>query len=831
MTSQRVTSKQMTFYKSILLLAGLTTISMLVACGSSGHVTTTTPPPAAISVTLTGAPTTLAVNATASITATVANDSAAKGVTWSCTPAASCGAFSSATTASGAAVTYTAPAAVPSTTVVITATSVTDPTKNASTAAITITAGAPATIVPTSGSGQTATVSTAFAAPLVATVLDGSSLPVSGASVTFTAPSTGASGTFASTGTNTETVTTDANGLATSSTFTANATAGVNYAVTAMVSGVAAPATFTLTNTASALEIITATVGSGQSTVAGTAFATRLGATVTQGGTPKSGVVVTFTAPASGASGTFANGTATTNATTNGSGVATASIFTANATAGSYTVTASATGATSATFALTNTAAVTLGAGNYVFSASGTDSANGSYSVAGFFTVDNTGTVTVGEQDFVDAVTEQPDPITGGTVAVASDGNLTVTLITADTAIGVAGTETLKGALVSSSASKALIAEFDTFATSSGELDLQPAAPPAPTGPYAFFANGLDSGGTQMSFGGVLNVDSAGAISGTGSVLDLNRNGALFPNETLTGTVTGPDASGRVIFSLTPSVASTLPAIKLLGYIVDATHIRLVEGSDNLGGVTGGVALGQTGALTVSATSYVIAATGQDPNGPIQVAGVLTFNSDLSVSGNVSFNDLIAQSPQGGSAITAGTYTLDSTTGKVTVTGITDTAADFTYNLNLYLTGDGHATVIFMDSPVGTPPAPANVLGGLAFEQAASLSASSFNGSYAVNSQQFVATGEQDGVGTVSADGVGTFAGFLDVNKTFVPASNLALSGTFAAGSTNGVLTGTITGPVLTTPQTFTYYVADPTLIVAIENDNVQLTLGYFESQ
>src|SRR5260370_8239010 len=50
---------------------------------------------------------------------------------------------------------------------------------------------------------------------------------------------------------------------------------------------------------------IAATSGSGQSTTVGTAFAAPLVATVTTGGTPTSGVTVAFTAPASGASGTF----------------------------------------------------------------------------------------------------------------------------------------------------------------------------------------------------------------------------------------------------------------------------------------------------------------------------------------------------------------------------------------------------------------------------------------------------------------------------------------------------------------------------------------------
>jgi CSLREA domain-containing protein len=104
---------------------------------------------------------------------------------------------------------------------------------------------------------------------------------------------------------------------------------------------------------------ISATTGAPQSATINAAFATAMQATVTDGGgNPVSGVTVTFTAPASGASGKFSNITITTTATSNASGVATASTFTANGTAGSYNVTASINGGSpSTTFSLTNNTA------------------------------------------------------------------------------------------------------------------------------------------------------------------------------------------------------------------------------------------------------------------------------------------------------------------------------------------------------------------------------------------------------------------------------------------------------------------------------------------
>ncbi len=69
-------------------------------------------------------------------------------------------------------------------------------------------------------------------------------------SVTFAAPSTGASGTFSS-GQTTVTETTNSSGVATSPPFVANTIAG-SYAVTASIAGLSTPASFYLTNTAPA---------------------------------------------------------------------------------------------------------------------------------------------------------------------------------------------------------------------------------------------------------------------------------------------------------------------------------------------------------------------------------------------------------------------------------------------------------------------------------------------------------------------------------------------------------------------------------------------------
>ncbi|WP_269580828.1 choice-of-anchor D domain-containing protein [Roseibium sp. Sym1] len=107
----------------------------------------------------------------------------------------------------------------------------------------------------TSGSGQATEINTQFGSVLVATVTDNNGNGVAGVDVTFTAPSTGASLTFASTGTTSETVTTAGDGTASSSAMTANSTASsyggsgslTPYSVTASASGLTS-VSFSLTN-------------------------------------------------------------------------------------------------------------------------------------------------------------------------------------------------------------------------------------------------------------------------------------------------------------------------------------------------------------------------------------------------------------------------------------------------------------------------------------------------------------------------------------------------------------------------------------------------------
>ena len=232
-------------------------------------------------------------------------------------------------------------------------------TAMSTTSTATLASGAPTSISVVSGSGQSATVNTAYATRLTAIVTDADGKPVAGVSVTFTAPANGAGATFASQGCTASsatscTVTTDSSGDATSSALTANTSAGA-YTIAATAASVSGATSFSATNTPGAPASVATVSGAGQSASVNTAFTSALTAKVTdQYGNPVPATTVTFTAPTTGASGSFANTTNTTTASTGSDGHATASRFTANTKSGAYTVTATAGSATPASFSLIN---------------------------------------------------------------------------------------------------------------------------------------------------------------------------------------------------------------------------------------------------------------------------------------------------------------------------------------------------------------------------------------------------------------------------------------------------------------------------------------------
>ncbi len=253
-------------------------------------------------------------------------------------------------------------------------------------------AGIPARLAAISLKHTSTRVGSRFPQPLQVRALDAQGNPVAGASVTFTlgnatagrcGAGTAASASFAGSGTQ-ATATTGANGIATSPALVATAAAGSFTATASHSNGGGAgasedagkggdpdvaPVGFSLVNLAGKPAKIAPGVGSTQSTPAGSAFPIHLAVTVSDADkNPVPDALVTFSAPAAGASGRFtlhsggSHGRAhvsyprTVKVKTGACGIAVAPPFTASGQPGGYIVEASAEPARPAAFGLVNEA-------------------------------------------------------------------------------------------------------------------------------------------------------------------------------------------------------------------------------------------------------------------------------------------------------------------------------------------------------------------------------------------------------------------------------------------------------------------------------------------
>lgn len=483
----------------------------------------------------------------------------------------------------------------------------------------------------------------------------------------------------------------------------------------------------------------------------------------------------------------------------------------------------------SATITLTANSS-TLTDGTYVFHLSGTDSTATygqlQYYVAGAFTV-SAGAIAGGEQFFIDESTYVKDTICPGTSTISTtpDGNLQIILDTQNSNIGVGGLEDLRASFVTSS--RALISQHDRFAAGTGTLDLQ-TSQALPSGGYAFFISGTDLYTNPVALGGIVNIDGPGTISGAGSVYDVNGAQNLLQNQTFgPSTVSGcssfttPDPYGCVLFVLNADIGQ----ITLVGFIVDNNRIQLIEtGGDSFGAIAGGMALAQGGNVgtfsdsSLSGLTYVIGMEGGDSNGPLQLAGSLTFSSsDNTVSGKASLNDLVSQAAGN---ITSGTYAVDPT-GRVTITGLNGATFNNT-TLQLYLDGNGNAFALSMDA--------SDVIAGRGFQQ----SSTAISGTYAFSAQGSSPSNNctrWSAAGQANANLLGV-SGFSDFNALArSQSSNVSLSGT-APGLVGNLLKGTLGGlDIVSQTDGYTYYPIDNSRAIAIENDAHQLGLVYFELQ
>jgi len=507
------------------------------------------------------------------------------------------------------------------------------------------------------------------------------------------------------------------------------------------------------------------TGGSGQNTIVGATFANKLVAQVMTGGSPSSGVSVTFTAPPSGAGGTFANGMATETDTTDANGNATSSTFTANKTSGAYMVMASVTGATApADFNLTNLTLATKGK-DFVFYLSGEEMANATnggphyYALAGSVVIDASGNVLGGEEDYNDGVTitQSALAVIGGTLNVNPNGQGTLTLVTNNATVV---TETLGVQFVN--ASHALIIQFDGLATSSGSMDLQ-SATSAADGSFAFTLSGVDTNYKPVGYGGILQL-AGGAVTGTA---DVNDNGTVATNTAFSGTVLASDAFGR---GQTSGITIDGTLLNLNYYVVGSEVIRIIDmdvtGHSGVGGAAMGSAVGQ-GGTSFNNASLGASVMGMEQTDPFAAnyAAAGMFTTDPTLGTFNGFGDM-AQPGNNGPAPVAGSYSIASngygelhdTTGWGAITQVGVYMTDPALNLLDPNNPTGGGGALLLDLDVNdVHSSGVNLVGGVGIViPQTDTSTASFAGNYAFGARDYFTLGpgqpefDTVGLGTVS---------------------------------------------------------------------------------
>jgi len=321
--------------------------------------------------------------------------------------------------------------------------------------------------------------------------------------------------------------------------------------------------------------------------------------------------------------------------------------------------------------------------------------------------------------------------------------------------------------------------------------------------------------------------------------------------------------------------------LQFSGYIVDDTHIKLIETdaaatSTTPFGSTAGVAISQgnaTGTFTNNASLsgiYVVEVAGVDLSNfnlaPNTLTSIGLFTADGSGNLNNGFTDTFLDlntiqgtnaNPQMGAQISAaftGTYSVDSSgTGRASTTSITfepEPKQGYQPVFFFYLTGNGNPPLVLEGGDSHYPSLGA----GIAYPQ--SPAAATFSGDYGLSfTQELSGTGENDGTAQFTANSTTTppsLSGFADINLDFGADLDQPFTGTFAAptatGPFSGILVGTNNSTLSSaafTPQIqVDYYFIDPSHGFFVETDLInsvppttpptpsgQVSFGYYAAR
>jgi len=496
--------------------------------------------------------------------------------------------------------------------------------------------------------------------------------------------------------------------------------------------------------------------------------------------------------------------------------------------------------------------------GNYAISYIG-DDGTGYLAVTGNFAANPAGTLT-GIEDLLDANGISADQSINGTFSIGPDGRGTVDLSTGEVwQIALSANGTALGG----PAQHALMINFNSTATGSGSIDAEnTTSPPLATAQqhWVFQLGGLDAEGNPLAIAGAFTSEGNGAIAPTGNVVDINDAGSAGSNKdnsvddtTLTGSfIASPGAPAPGALSLASTdlesdLVRTNSGNSLLFdfYIVSPNHIHLVEtdGNDFLSGdayaaLTPGNAGYVADLFAAGGYAFTLGGGAGTNLGPYAAGGVLISGGGSSASstsgtttGGVFDNNNHSNgiSSQTDAAINSGSYAVDPTTGRVSLSSITTKSGSF--NLIGYVAAPDPTSTL--PTPVLLIETDSNIVAtGIAYLQSGETTPS---GSFALNltGAARATVSEQDILSALNINST-AITGTMDINNTEV--NNLLLglninsSSSIESVDANGRGTATINAADGATFQ-LAYYDVSPNVVLVIETDSSRITTGILLKQ
>jgi hypothetical protein len=496
--------------------------------------------------------------------------------------------------------------------------------------------------------------------------------------------------------------------------------------------------------------------------------------------------------------------------------------------------------------------------GSYAYSYTG-DNSSGYLAVAGSFTAQgsgNTGNIVNGLEEVVSPGSAAQGQFTG-TFSVNPDGSATATL---------SNGEVWQLALVSNqsgtAAQQSPLIRFDKNATGSGTIDLQNPvflSTSAFSGNYVFGVSGPDPNGKPLAMAGRFFSDGVGTIIANAAEEDINYNGTntfatadaslqgsfaadpvhgnINGNGTVTFTTTDSSIFGTT--TTTSSTSTTTTSFQFEYFIVDNTHIKVVEIDKNFalaGDFYSAANMPSIGAFTAGKTlpagKYAFTLGGQSTTGAYALGGVMTSNGSNSTTGSIT-NGVIdinngAFDVQLDNTLTGSSFTVDANLGRIS---LPLTVKSQTINVALYgaayNTANGPVELFEMIELDN------NVASGLAVPQ---TSLTPLSGNYAFNFAGVANAGgnavKQDFVGQFATTGNALFQGSLNINNfgqsSLLPGVPLTANSTIIAPDANGRGTLTINSASATFP--LAYYISDNGALL-LETDLARVATGSLTKQ